>query len=124
MRLKSESSDSEQFLPLTPAVFEILLALYDGARHGYEIMQEVSNSTEGRAPLLPGTLYRALSRLLEAGLVEESDERPAPELDDERRRYYRLTALGKRTLKAEAARLQQQVNAARAKRLIRGAEGA
>jgi DNA-binding PadR family transcriptional regulator len=124
MRLKSESSGLERFLPLTPAVFEILLALYDGDKHGYEIMQEVSGSTEGRAPLLPGTLYRALSRLLEAGLVEESDERPDPELDDERRRYYRLTALGKRVLKAEAARLQQQINAARAKRLIRGAEGA
>lgn len=124
MRIKSENSGPEQFLPLTPAVFDILLALYGGDRHGYEIMQEVSKSAEGRVPLLPGTLYRALSRLLEAGLVEESDERPAPELDDERRRYYCLTALGKRVLKAEAARLQRQVEAARAKRLIRGAERA
>ena len=119
MRNKSERRDLEQFLPLTPAVFDILLALWDGEWHGYGIMQEVRKESDGQVVLLPGTLYRALSRLLEAGLVEESEERPDPELDDERRRYYRLTALGRRVLKAEAARLEQQVNAARAKRLIK-----
>jgi DNA-binding PadR family transcriptional regulator len=124
MRLKHESRSLEQFLPLTPAVFDILLSLWGVERHGYGIMREVRRETEGRVILQPGTLYRALSRLLEAGLVEESDERPDPELDDERRRYYRLTALGKRVLKAEAARLEQQVNAARAKKLIRGPQRA
>jgi DNA-binding PadR family transcriptional regulator len=119
MRLRGEDHSLDQFLPLTPAVYEILLALYDGERHGYEIMREVQRESEGRVILRPGTLYRALSRLLEAELVEESGERPDPELDDERRRYYRLTALGKRVLKAEAERLAAQVNAARAKRLIR-----
>jgi DNA-binding MarR family transcriptional regulator len=76
--------------PLTPVVFNILLALWRCERHGYGIMQEVRRESEGRVVLRPGTLYRALSRLLESGLVEESDLRPDPELDDERRRYYRL----------------------------------
>jgi DNA-binding PadR family transcriptional regulator len=119
MRLRGEDRSLDQFLPLTPAVYEILLALYDGERHGYEIMREAQRESEGRVILRPGTLYRALSRLLEAELVEESGERPAPERDDERRRYYRLTALGKQVLKAEVERLAAQVNAARAKRLIR-----
>jgi DNA-binding PadR family transcriptional regulator len=104
--------DPESFLPLTPTVFDILLALVDGERHGYAIMQEVG----GR--LLPGTLYRALTRLLESGLVEASEQRPDPELDDERRRYYRLTDLGRRVIEAEAQRLAEQVRAARAKKLI------
>ena len=104
--------DPASFLPLTPTVFDILLSLVDGERHGYAIMQEVS----GR--LLPGTLYRALTRLLESGLVESSDQRPDPELDDERRRYYRLTGLGRRVIEAEAQRLVEQVRAARAKKLI------
>ena len=120
MRLKQESRSPEHFLPLTPAVFAILLSLWGGERHGYGMMREVRRETDGRVILRPGTLYRALGRLLEAGLVVEADERPDPELDDERRRYYRLTALGKRVLKAEAERLRQQVSAARAKKLIRG----
>jgi DNA-binding PadR family transcriptional regulator len=122
MRLKEESRETpkpENYLPLTPAVFDILLALWDGDQHGYGIMQAVRDESEGRIILLPGTLYRALNRLLETGLVEELEERPDPELDDERRRYYRLTALGKRVLKAEAERLRQQVEAARAKKLLR-----
>jgi DNA-binding PadR family transcriptional regulator len=122
MRLKEESRETpkpENYLPLTPAVFDILLALWDGDQHGYGIMQAVRDESEGRVSLWPGTLYRALNRLLETGLVEELEERPDPELDDERRRYYRLTALGKRVLKAEAERLRQQVEAARAKKLLR-----
>ena len=78
--------------PLTPAVFHVLLALADGERHGYAIMQEVAESTGGRMKMGPGTLYGTIKRLLEARMIEESDERPDPDLDDERRRYYRLTA--------------------------------
>ena len=111
----------DQILPLTPAVFHILLALADGERHGYAIMQEVIHSTEGRIKMGPGTLYGTIKRLLEAKLVEESDERPDPRLDDERRRYYQLTGLGRRVLKAEAERLAALVKLAQGKRLIGGA---
>ena len=112
-----------QFLPLTPTVFDILLALWECERHGYGIMREVRRESEGRVILRPGTLYRALSRLEDMGFLEESEMRPDPELDDERRRYYRLTGLGKRVLKAEAQRLAHQVHAARAKKLIQGRAG-
>jgi DNA-binding PadR family transcriptional regulator len=108
----------DQILPLTPAVFHILLALADGERHGYAIMQEVTHSTEGRIKMGPGTLYGTIKRLLEAKLVEESDERPDPALDDERRRYYQLTGLGRRVVKAEAERLSALVKLAQGKRLI------
>ena len=114
MSKRKSEPDPQTFLPLTPVVFDILLSLVDEERHGYAVMQEVS----GR--LLPGTLYRALSRLLENGLVEASEQRPDPELDDERRRYYRLTELGRRVIEAEAQRLAEQVRAARAKKLIPG----
>ena len=105
-------------LPLTPAVFHVLLALADGERHGYAIMQEVAQHTEGRIKMGPGTLYGTVKRLLEIRLIEESGERPDPELDDERRRYYRLTALGQRVVKAEALRYAEMVEVAREKRLI------
>ena len=105
-------------LPLTPAVFHILLALSDGERHGYAIMQEVAADTSGSLQLGPGTLYGCLKRMLAARLVEESDERPDPDIDDERRRYYRMTDFGVRTLRAEAERLASAVSAARAKRLL------
>ncbi len=107
----------DRFLPLTPVVLEIALALAPGERHGYDIMQEVERRTEGRIVLHPGTLYRALSRLLEQKLIEELDARPSPD-DDERRRYYRLTALGAAVARAEVDRLAGQVAAAR--RLFRG----
>ncbi|HYT65573.1 MAG TPA: PadR family transcriptional regulator [Vicinamibacterales bacterium] len=107
----------DRFLPLTPVVLEIALALAAGERHGYEIMQDVERRTDGRIVLHPGTLYRALGRLLDQGLIEELDERPASE-DDERRRYYRLTALGNAVARAEVERLADQVSAAR--RLFRG----
>ena len=109
---------SERFLPLTPVVFEIALALAPGERHGYEIMQEVERRSDGQIVLHPGTLYRALGRLLDQGLIEELDERPGPTNDDERRRYYRLTALGQAVARAEVERLAGQVTAAR--RLFRG----
>jgi DNA-binding PadR family transcriptional regulator len=108
----------EELLPLTPAVFHVLLALGDGELHGYAIMQEVARHTEGRIKMGPGTLYGTIKRLIEAGLIEESDGRPDPDLDDERRRYYRLTGVGQRVLKAEAQRYADMVAVARGKKLI------
>jgi DNA-binding PadR family transcriptional regulator len=110
----------EGFLPLTPVVFEIALALAAGDRHGYEIMQDVERRTDGRIVLHPGTLYRALARLLDQGLIEELDERPDDGHDDERRRYYRLTANGLEVARGEARRLEAQVDAARQRRLLPG----
>ena len=103
----------DRFLPLTPVVLEIALALAAGERHGYEIMQEVERRTDGQIVLHPGTLYRALSRLLDQGLIEELDDRPVDGHDDERRRYYRLTALGHAVARREVDRLAGQVSAAR-----------
>lgn len=105
-------------LPLTPPVFHILLALSEGERHGYAIMQDVAAQTHDSLQLGPGTLYGCLKRMLAAGLVEESDERPDPELDDSRRRYYKMTALGQRAVRAEAERLAKAVTAAKARRLL------
>lgn len=110
----------KRLLPLTPAVFHILLALSGGERHGYAIMQEVSELTDGAMRLGPGTLYRSIKRLLADGLIEESDERPDPELDDERRRYYRLSDIGLRVTRAEARRLAQIVQVAQKRRLLTG----
>ena len=104
-----------ELLPLTPPVFHILLALADEERHGYGIMRDVAWQTGDALQLGPGTLYGCLKRMLAAGLVEESDERPDPALDDERRRYYRMTALGKRVVRAEAQRIAGAVVAARAR---------
>ena len=102
-------------LPLTPPVFHILLALADEERHGYGIMQDVARQTNDALQIGPGTLYGCLKRMLAAGLVEESDERPDSELDDERRRYYRMTDLGRSVVRAEARRLADAVTAARAR---------
>ena len=118
--MPTPSRSPESFLPLTPVAFEILLALAEGDHHGYAIMLEVERRTDGAIALHPGSLYRALSRMLESGLVEELDERPDPEEDDERRRYYRLTPLGEEVARAEAKRLESQVASARARRLLRG----
>src|SRR5690349_9584513 len=108
----------EEFLPLTPAVFHVLLALADGEQHGYAIMQEVVESTSGRIKMGPGTLYGTIKRLLESNLIEECDERPDPKLDDERRRYYRLTGLGQKVVKAEAVRYRDMVKLAGGKKLV------
>ena len=108
----------EAWLPLTPAMFHILLALADQERHGYDIMREVDQRTEGKMRLGPGTLYGSIKRMLNDRLIEELDERPDPELDDERRRYYRLTDLGRRVAVAEAERLERLVKSARVKKLL------
>lgn len=99
-------------------MFHILLALADKERHGYEIMREVDERTEGKMRVGPGTLYGSIKRMLNDGLVEELDERPDPELDDERRRYYRLSDFGRRVAIAEAERLDKLVKSARAKKLL------
>ena len=117
---KTPSLNAQSFLPLTPVVFEILLALAEGEQHGYAIMLEVERRSSGAVTLHPGSLYRALNRLLESGLIEELDERPDPDHDDERRRYYRLTALGSDVAHAEALRLESQVASARTRRLLKG----
>jgi DNA-binding PadR family transcriptional regulator len=114
---KSEIQPGE-LLPLTPAVFHVLLALAGGERHGYAIMQEVAESTAGRIKMGPGTLYGTIKRLLEAQMIEESDERPDPEMDDDRRRYYRLTGLGEWAVRAEALRYAEIAELARRKRLL------
>jgi DNA-binding PadR family transcriptional regulator len=109
--------------PLTPAVFHILLALADGEKHGYGILQEILARTEGAVRMGPGTLYGTIKRMLHDDLIEESDARPDPALDDERRRYYRLTERGRRTAAAEAARLERLVRLARDRRLLPRAAG-
>jgi DNA-binding PadR family transcriptional regulator len=108
-------SDPTRSLPLTPVALNVLLALADEERHGYGIMLEVEERTAGAMRLGPGTLYGAIKRLREGAMIEESEERPDPELDDERRRYYRLTEFGGRVLAAEIERLEAAVRAARRK---------
>ena len=108
----------EGLLPLTPAVFNILLALADDEKHGYAIMLEVEQNTQGEVKMGPGTLYGSIKRMLTAGLVEECDERPDPALDDERRRYYRISGLGRLALEREAERLSRQVAVARFKHVL------
>ena len=112
---KEGSREPEDLLPLTPVALNVLLALADGERHGYGIMLEVRERTGGRVRLGPGTLYGAIKRLKEGGMIEESGERPDPEGDDERRRYYRLTGFGGEVLAAEVGRLDGLVRAAREK---------
>ena len=111
-------ADSQSFIPLKPQLFHILLSLAGGEQHGYGIMQDVLQRTNGKVRLWPATLYGSIKRLIEAELIEESDERPAPELDDARRRYYRLTPLGKRVLDAECERLQDLVRSIRVKQAL------
>ena len=113
-----KTQSPHDLLPLTPPVFHILLALADEERHGYGIMQDVARQTDDALQLGPGTLYGCLKRMLAADLVEESEERPDPALDDQRRRYYRMTGLGQRVARAEAQRLASAVIAARSKRLL------
>ncbi len=110
--------DFHKFIPLKTQWFHIMLSLAGGEQHGYGIMQEVLERTSGKVRLWPATLYGSIKRLIEAELIEESDERPAPELDDARRRYYRLTSLGKRVLDAECDRLNDLVRVIREKQAL------
>jgi DNA-binding PadR family transcriptional regulator len=110
--------EPRDLLPLTPAVLHILLAVADEERHGYGIMREVEERTGGQTRLGPGTLYGSIKRMLADGLIEESDERPDPAMDDQRRRYYRITDFGRRVAGAEAERLSGLVETARKKELL------
>lgn len=107
--------NASRFTPLRTHWFHILLSLADGEQHGYGIMQEVLDRTHGKVHLWPATLYGSIKRLIEADLIVESSKRPAPDVDDARRRYYRLTPLGRRVLDAECDRLQELVHAVRVK---------
>ena len=109
--------EAAAFLPLQPATFHILLALAEDDRHGYAIMQDVSDRTGGALKLSAGTLYRSIQRMVEQDLIEETAARPSPELDDERRRYYRITPFGRAVARAEAERLTNLVRMARARGL-------
>lgn len=110
----------DSLLPLKSAVFHILLVLTENEQHGYRIMREIEHLTGGKIIIGPGTLYRSIKEMLELRLIEESDERPDPELDDERRRYYRLTGYGRRVTRAETDRLQLLVQIARQRGLLEG----
>jgi DNA-binding PadR family transcriptional regulator len=127
-KMTIETINPQEMLPLTANVFNILLALASGEKHGYGIMKEVDANTDGSVILRTGTLYGSIQRMMAADLIEESDERPAPEQDDERRRYYRLTDFGLRVLQAETNRLVKLIAIARernvlgAPRLARGLE--
>jgi len=112
--------DPDALLPLRPVVFQVLLSLADGERHGYAIVQDIADRSSARLRLEPGNLYRTLRFMLDAGLIEESERRPAVEIDDERRRYYRITRFGIRVAEREAARLEELVRDARARVPLRG----
>jgi DNA-binding PadR family transcriptional regulator len=116
--MSSEEPSVDDMLPLPPATFHILMVLADEDRHGYAIIQEIAARTGGAIRLSAGTLYRSLQRMVEQELIEETDERPAPDEDDERRRYYRITKRGGSVARAEARRLQELVRLARASGLV------
>src|SRR2546422_561701 len=111
-----KTPSAESFLPLKPNWFHILLSLSEEEQHGYGIMQQVLERTHGKVRLWPTTLYGTIKKLIDSGFIEESGDRPEPQLDDARRRYYRLTALGRRVLMAESQRLEELVGMLRAKR--------
>ncbi|HEY7125930.1 MAG TPA: PadR family transcriptional regulator [Ktedonobacterales bacterium] len=115
-----EEREPETLLPLTPPVFHILLALADGQKHGYAIMQEVEARTGGAMRMGPGTLYGSIQRMLKDGLIVEAEARAQPVHGEERRRYYRLTGFGQRVLQAEARRLEDLVHLAQSKRVLPG----
>jgi DNA-binding PadR family transcriptional regulator len=112
--------DIQRLLPLTPTVFHMLLALADSEKHGYAIMQAVEEETQGQMQIRTGSLYGSIQRMIEAGLIKETSERPDPELDDERRRYYGLTDFGRRVLAAEAARCAQAMAVIQGKHVLGG----
>jgi DNA-binding PadR family transcriptional regulator len=103
---------AEEHLPLPPAIFHMLLSLSDGERHGYALKREILKRTDGKLNLGAGALYGSIARMIERGFIVETGERPDPHLDDERRRYYRITPLGRRVAQAEAERMRQLVSLA------------
>jgi DNA-binding PadR family transcriptional regulator len=111
-------ANPDSLLPLTPAMFQVLIALADGEKHGYAILKEVARRTDGEVVLSAATLYTIIRRFVQNGVIAESAERPDPALDDERRRYYRLTTFGREVARAEAVRMETALGMARAKRLI------
>ena len=113
-----EDETPESYLPLPRDTFHILVSLADRERHGYSVMQDVAERTDGTLRLSPSSLYAAIKRLLSQGLIEELQERPDPENDDERRRYYRLTKMGRKVAMAEAKRLERLLSDARANGLL------
>src|SRR6202041_1972631 len=115
----TRNKDVESFLPMTPAMFHVLIALADGEKHGYAILKEVAMRTEDKVRLSAGTLYGNLARLESSGLLVESQKRPETRFDDERRRYYRLTEFGREVAVAEANRMDEALGQARAKKLFR-----
>jgi DNA-binding PadR family transcriptional regulator len=115
--MTTDRTEIDALLPLPPATFHILLSLVDEERHGYAIIQDVEARTEGDLRLSAGTLYRSIARMVEQGLIAEVLKRPAARLDDERRRYYRITSFGTAVARAEMARLSQLVRLARARGL-------
>jgi DNA-binding PadR family transcriptional regulator len=121
---REQVDEVRRFLPLPASAMHIIVALADGEKHGYAIMREVEEVSAGAVTMGPGTLYGSIKRMIDQGLLEETDERPDPALDDQRRRYYRLTQLGHRVGAAEQDRLRQLVSAAQARRLGLGLGGA
>jgi DNA-binding PadR family transcriptional regulator len=114
-----DRTDVDRLLPLRPVTFQILLTLAGGERHGYGITQDIAGRTSAKMRLEPGNLYRSLRTMLDDNLIEESERRPAPDLDDERRRYYRITPLGRRVAAAEIARLEAVIADAKARKWLR-----
>ena len=114
-------ADARHLVPLTPAVYQVLLAVADGSRHGLGILEEVEAHTAGQVRMGPGTLYGTLHRMVASGLLQESEERPPAEQDDPRRRYYRITELGRRAAELESGRLDTLLRFAEAKRVHRRA---
>ncbi|MCC6603378.1 MAG: helix-turn-helix transcriptional regulator [Anaerolineae bacterium] len=108
----------QKLLPLTPTVFHLMLALADGEKHGYGMMRAVEVETQGQMQIRIGSLYGSVRRMMEAGLIEETHERPDPDLDDERRRYYGLTPFGRQVLTAEAARIAQAMAVIQGKKIL------
>lgn len=117
--MTAKPNDLATLLPLTPIALQVLLSLGDEERHGYAITADIAERTSGRMQILPGNLYRSLRSLLDTRLIEESDRRPAPDQDDERRRYYRITGLGRRAAAAEIARMEDVLREAKATRWLR-----
>lgn len=119
MTKNSKTPNLDDLLPLRPVEFLVLLVLADDERHGYGIVQDIAERTGGKMKLMPGNLYAVLRRLMESGLLDESSRRPAEDLEDQRRRYYRITRLGEKVLTADAERMKSLVQQVEARDLLK-----